>query len=68
MVLFSVAHDLTEREFAEKEELEQMNKALRTSHEQLHQEIGVRLQAEAALRESRRELKILSTSCPMRLS
>ena len=31
--------------------------ALEASHEQLHQEIAVRLQAEAALRESRRELE-----------
>ena len=55
-VLFSIVHDVTERKRAE-DELAQMNEDLQASHEQLHQEITVRLKAEAALRESRQELE-----------
>lgn len=55
-VLFSIIHDITERKRAE-DKLAQMNESLQASYEQLHQEVAVRLQAEAALRESRQELE-----------
>ncbi len=56
IVLFSIIHDITERKLVE-DKCVRTNESLQASYEHLNQEIAVRLQVEAALRESRQELE-----------